>query len=153
MRVFAIGAIVFALDQISKMVIQQKMYHTQSLPIIADIFHITYIRNPGAAFGILAYRTGFFIFISVVVVTAIFFYLPRVPANRWLLRFGLALQMGGVLGNLADRLRFGYVVDFLDFRIWPVFNLADSAIVIGVAILCWELLTVPDPLQRNPEVG
>jgi signal peptidase II len=114
-----------------------------SIPVLEDFFHITYVKNPGAAFGILQHQTGLFIAIAILVVLAVVYYYPRLPAGcRWL-RIGLGLQLGGALGNLLDRMRFGYVIDFFDFRIWPVFNIADMAIVIGVGLLLWEILHMP----------
>lgn len=140
MQLLVIAAIVLMLDQLTKYLVQVYFQPGHSLPIFDDIFHLTYVQNPGAAFGMLKYRTGFFIFVSVVVVIAILVFYGRISPGRKFLLWGLALQLGGAVGNLIDRIRFGYVVDFLDFRVWPVFNLADSAIVIGVAMLSWELL-------------
>ncbi|MDK2925203.1 MAG: signal peptidase [Bacillota bacterium] len=132
-RVFVGAGLVLLLDQITKLAVRRYLLPGESLPVLPGIFHLSYVQNPGAAFGILKYQTGFFIAITALVVAAIIFYAPRVDPG--LLRVALALELGGALGNLIDRLRFGYVVDFLDFRIWPVFNVADMAIVIGVGLL------------------
>ncbi|GAW92605.1 signal peptidase II [Calderihabitans maritimus] len=144
MRFLSLATLVLLLDQVTKYLVSHKMELGQSIPVLDNIFHITYIHNPGAAFGMLAYRTAFFVAITVVVVVAILIFYRRIKENRYLLKSGLALQLGGAVGNLLDRLRYGYVIDFLDFRVWPVFNLADSAIVLGVALVCWELWRMPD---------
>ena len=132
--------LIVLLDQSTKYLTQSLMYEGQSIPIIKNFFHLTYVLNPGAAFGMLAHKTLFFILVTMlVIVIAIYFY-RRIPKAKWLLRLGLSLQVGGAIGNLIDRIRIGMVVDFFDFRIWPVFNIADMAIVIGVGILFVEIL-------------
>jgi len=112
----------------------------ESLPVIKSVFHITYVNNPGAAFGLLANKTPIFIGVTLVVAVFILLTYNYLPPGRTLLRLALALMLGGAMGNLIDRVRFGYVIDFLDFRVWPVFNLADMAIVTGVVLLCWHIL-------------
>ncbi len=123
------------LDQISKMIIISNMYLGQSKPVIGNIFNITYIHNPGAAFGIMPDKTWIFISVSFLVAlgTIIYYYCQKAKTTG--LTWSFALILGGTLGNLVDRIRIGQVVDFIDFRIWPVFNLADVAIVSGAAIL------------------
>lgn len=141
--IFVISLAVFILDQASKYLIMANMTLGQSIPVITDIFHITYIRNPGAAFGLMAHRTSFFIAVSILVVLGIIFFYKKYGGKvKGTLPVTLGLIAGGAMGNLADRVRFGEVIDFLDFRIWPVFNLADSAIVIGAGLLMivfWKL--------------
>jgi len=115
------------------------MFKYESIPIIPPVFYLTYIENPGAAFGVMAHRTGFFIITTFFVIgITLFFYRKIVKSTLMQLEIGLII--GGSLGNLADRIRIGQVVDFLDFRIWPVFNFADTAIVIGVGLLIWDTL-------------
>lgn len=126
-------------DQSSKAIIKYLLSEGQSLPVVPHIFHLTYIRNPGAAFGLFAYQTTFFILATFVVVTLVLLLARRIPEHRRLLKLSMGLILGGALGNLIDRLRSGLVVDFLDFRFWPVFNLADCAIVIGAFLLVWEV--------------
>ncbi len=116
------------------------MYQGESIPIVKQVFHLTYILNPGAAFGFLAYQTNLFIIVTAGLVLGVLLFYRSLPLERVLVRYGLALVVGGALGNLVDRLRFGKVVDFLDFRVWPVFNLADSAIVIGACLLILDFL-------------
>ncbi|MDN5346839.1 MAG: signal peptidase [Clostridia bacterium] len=140
MRFLFFTFIVLAADQGSKYLVRLFLEPEQSVPIIPKILHFTYVNNPGAAFGLFAYQTPFFITVSFIVILIIVFASFRVVREGKALGLALSLQLGGALGNLLDRMRFGYVIDFLDFRIWPVFNLADVAIVAGVALLCWELL-------------
>ena len=111
----------------------------QSIPVITNVFHITYVHNFGAAFGLFAHRTDFFIFVTTVVVLLIFVFLRHLPKEQKLLRAALVLQLGGATGNLIDRVRLGYVIDFFDLRVWPVFNVADIAIVFGVGLLILDL--------------
>ncbi|MFZ5649475.1 MAG: signal peptidase II [Bacillota bacterium] len=139
--IFVISLAVLILDQASKYLIMANMTLNQSVPVITDVFHITYIRNPGAAFGLMAYRTTFFIAVSILVILGIFIFYKKY-GGKGAVPVTLGLIAGGALGNLVDRVRFGEVVDFLDFRVWPVFNLADSAIVVGAGLLMivfWRL--------------
>jgi len=137
---FFIIAATFLVDQLSKAVVQLLMYQGESIPVAPSVFHLTYIMNPGAAFGLLAHQTTLFVAVTVLLVAVVLLGYKRLPPGRTPLRYGLGLVVGGALGNLVDRLRYGRVVDFLDFRIWPVFNLADTAIVIGACLLIWGLL-------------
>jgi signal peptidase II len=114
---------------------------SQSFPVVRNIFHITLVHNSGAAFGILKNQTLLFILTSL----AAFILIVQAFRNSKAKRFGLyylslSLVLAGGIGNLIDRLRFGYVIDFLDLRIWPVFNVADSAITIGAILLGYLLL-------------
>ena len=127
-------------DQVSKTLVSLNMRVGQSIPIIKGILHITFVRNTGAAFGLFRNSTGFFAIISITAVLVILSILARslregkFSAN-FLFNFGLTLIMAGAFGNLIDRLKFGYVIDFIDVRIWPVFNIADSSITIGTFLL------------------
>jgi len=130
------------LDQLSKFFIDSSFKLYQSLPVVDNFFHITYLRNPGAAFGILAdssIRLPFFISVSIIAALGILWYQRRVPASDYWQQLALGLIFSGAVGNLIDRVRFGEVIDFLDVHWyqyhWPAFNIADSAICVGVAIL------------------
>ncbi|TLN00162.1 signal peptidase II [bacterium] len=144
---------IFVFDQGIKWLVIRYMEIGQSIPLIDNVFHLTYVQNPGAAFGMLPYQTVFFITVTVLVVGGIALYYRKLPPGRRLLKAGLALQVGGALGNLADRVRFGRVVDYLDFRVWPVFNLADIAIVTGVGLLILELFKADDNPRIKKEGG
>lgn len=136
MRLFIIAALIVAVDQFTKYLITAMMETGQSIAIINNFLYITYVQNPGAAFGMLPYQTIFFVVITAVVIVFIIFYYRMLTDDHKWLRIALALQLGGALGNLIDRVaRSGYVIDFINFTIWPpVFNLADSALVIGIGI-------------------
>ena len=138
------AAAIVLLDQMTKAWIQKTMLLHQSIPVIPDLFNLTYIRNPGAAFGLFAsgggsLRSAFFIAVSVIALVVLSLLYTKAPRETWLLRFSLSLVMGGAIGNLIDRIRLGEVVDFLDFYLgsyhWPAFNVADSCITIGIGLL------------------
>ena len=135
-----IAVLVLLFDQLSKYLIKSVLILNQSLPIIPNIFHLTLIYNTGAGFGMLKGQRIFFIVFSLIVLIALAFKWKKIP-QRTGITVPLGLIIGGLLGNLLDRSLLGYVVDFLDFRIWPVFNAADSAISIGViwlVIYLWK---------------
>ncbi|MFW6023045.1 MAG: signal peptidase II [Halanaerobiaceae bacterium] len=121
-------------DQLIKVVIQSNFVPGQSIPVINNIFHLTYVRNIGAGFGILAGRRSFFIILTVLILIFLMIYRYKMSSNIYS-DIAIALIIGGAIGNLIDRVRLRYVVDYLDFRIWPVFNLADSAVSVGAVIL------------------
>lgn len=139
-----IVSVVILLDQFTKWRVAQSMRLHESIPIISDIFNLTYIRNSGAAFGILSgSQAGFrMVFFGVTSILALFLLgtiYARLPPDDRVGQASVALVFGGALGNLIDRVRIGEVIDFLDFSIagyhWPAFNVADSAITIGVGLL------------------
>ncbi len=139
MPVFVCAGIIL-LDQLVKLYVQSTMLPGMSFPIIQDVFHITFVLNPGAAFGILANQQFFFIGIGLLILLAAVYYYPMLKKQDIWIRYGAALLLGGAVGNLIDRIRYGVVVDFFDFRIWPVFNVADIAIVVGVGCIIYALL-------------
>ena len=136
--------LIILLDQASKSYIMNTMYLHQSIPIIPDLFSLTYIRNPGAAFGILAdssgaFRTVFFVITSVFALGLLGTIFIRLEPDDWWGQLTIVSIFAGAIGNLIDRLQFGEVIDFLDFYVngyhWPAFNVADSAISVGVVSL------------------
>lgn len=154
-----LALLIFGADQASKYVVLTRLSLGESwspVPGLDRFVSVTHVINPGAAFGLFPDQGSLFAVIAVIVVVAILIYYRFLPANNWLVRLSLGLQLGGALGNLADRLQHGYVIDFVDFRIWPVFNLADMAIVSGVAILAYFLMQEPeegDGGPSTPDVG
>ena len=135
---------IILLDQLTKQQIMQTMRLHESIPVIPNLFSLTYIRNPGAAFGLLAgssnaFRMVFFGLTSIFALGLLGTILLRMPEEDWVGRISVTGILGGAIGNLIDRLRFGEVIDFLDVYIetyhWPAFNVADSAITIGVIFL------------------
>jgi signal peptidase II len=137
--ILAIVSIVVLLDQLSKTLAINFLQLNTPVTLIKNFFYLTLVHNRGAAFGMLRNQLLLFIAISILAIFFIFFHLKE-KKNSFLNKVSLSLILSGALGNLIDRLRFGYVIDFLDFRIWPVFNLADSALTIGALLLSWELL-------------
>ena len=112
----------------------------QSIPVISGIFHITYIENPGAAFGILANHRILFLLLTIAI-TGIMVYLYLSLRNKKsLAALSLGLVISGAAGNFIDRFLRGTVTDMFDFQIWPIFNIADICICIGIAILCYVLI-------------
>ncbi len=140
MWLFVLPLAVVILDQFSKYIVVENMALGESIPIIEELFHLTYILNPGAAFGMFAHNRLFFIAIAVIVIGIIIWARREILASPWEVKAGCGLFLGGAIGNLIDRARQGLVIDFFDFRIWPVFNIADIAICIGVGLIIWNLL-------------
>jgi len=143
------AALTLVADRVTKMIIVNNLTPNQpwhpSVPFLQRVVSLTYTTNTGAAFGLFPNQGSLFIVIAVVVITAIVIYYRHLPSGYILARMALGLQLGGALGNLIDRLRQGYVVDFVDLNFWPlqnwpVFNLADSAIVVGVGLLAITML-------------
>ena len=147
---FTIAAgIILILDQITKFIILENMPLYHSIEVIPGLFNITHIHNPGGAFGFFAdqspvIRKVVFLFMSSVAVFFVLWFHHNTPKSHPWLAFALSLIFGGAVGNLIDRFRWGNVVDFLDFYIgnshWPAFNVADSAISVGVTIFMIHLL-------------
>ncbi len=148
---------IVVVDQVTKVYVMETMRLHESIPVIANVFSITYIRNPGAAFGFLAsssssFRFVFFGLTSVFAVGLLGMIMVRMPKDDWMGRLSVAGILGGAIGNLLDRLRYGEVIDFLDFYIngyhWPAFNVADSAITVGVVFLILHFA-----MEKEPEVA
>ena len=139
--VFSTALIIILIDQLTKFLIKTNFQLNQSLPLIKDIFHLTYRHNYGAGFGILQQQTLILIFISIIVIGIIFYYFDRIKEKEILLQVLVGFILGGTIGNLIDRVAYGFVIDFLDFQIWPVFNIADSFAtigVIGLVVYLWK---------------
>jgi signal peptidase II len=141
-----VALLVFLADQFSKAwVIENIPINTtlDILPPIRQIFVLTHITNSGAAFGLFPQLSIVFTFVALAVSVVIVLYTRSIPAGEWLVRFSLGLQLGGAIGNLVDRLRYGSVVDLFYVRYTPVFNVADLAIVSGVGLLMFHLMRTP----------
>ncbi|WP_368294038.1 signal peptidase II [Dehalobacter sp. TBBPA1] len=137
--------IVLVLDRLSKWAVQSNMMLGESQAVIPGFFHLTYILNPGAAFGMLQGQKWALVTVSVIVLAALFYFQRKVPQRQKLMRVSMGLIGGGALGNLWDRLLTGKVIDFLDFRVWPyIFNIADSMIVIGGILLIILLMRMKE---------
>ncbi|HSE43548.1 MAG TPA: signal peptidase II [Acidobacteriota bacterium] len=152
-----ISLVVFLVDQITKTIVVQGMDPHQSIDVIPNLFNITYVHNRGAVFGLgsnfsAPYLSWMLSILSIVSLGIILFYFLRVRTTSPRLYTGLALVLGGALGNLYDRLKNGYVVDFLDMHWfehhWPFFNVADLSICLGVGLL---LISMPAAAEnQNP---
>ena len=133
------GILIFLFDIITKFAAQAHLPMMDTIPLWENVFHLTYVENRGIAFGLFSGGRIFFIGTTVLVLVllaVLFIKTPKVKRSRWL-KYGLSLVYGGAVGNLLERVAKGYVVDFLDFRLihFPVFNVADIAICVGVALL------------------
>ena len=135
-----VALLVIIFDQLTKYYVVSNFYLGESVPVIENIFHWTYILNPGAAFGMFEGSRWFFVVIAIGVLVGIWYMKDEINEGGWMMQYGAALFGGGAIGNLIDRARSGLVIDFFDFRIWPVFNVADIAICVGVAMILWKVL-------------
>ena len=149
LRLFLITSITILLDQVTKYLVMKKMVLGQSIPILDGFFNLTYVMNPGAAFGILAsasenFRVPFFLGVSCLAIVAVLVFYFKGARDNLILQIGLSLVLGGAIGNLIDRVRFHEVVDFIEVYYkrfhWPAFNIADSAISIGVCFLILDMI-------------
>jgi signal peptidase II len=141
---YLIAIFIILIDQVTKWLIVTKMHLGESIPVINDILYITSHRNRGAAWGILQGQMWLFYVITVIVIVAIVYYIQKEAKGKWLLGVSLAFMLGGAIGNFIDRLFRKEVVDFIHTYIFnynfPVFNIADSALVIGVVLLMIQML-------------
>jgi len=139
------GTVIF-IDRLTKNFFMNFLSLGESFPVIRNVFHMTLVHNTGIAFGFFKEHGSVFIVIPMIAIALlvfnIFYYKQNDEALSRLYILGFSLILGGAIGNLIDRISFGHVIDFIDFRVWPVFNIADSAITIGaviVAIKCFKL--------------
>lgn len=149
---FFIALVVIGLDQYTKRLVHQSFDLGMSYnPIswLEPVVTLTYVRNTGAAFGIFPGMQHVFMVIALAVVVLIVIYHRQLTANSWLLHMAFGLQLGGAVGNLIDRIFLGYVIDFIDFRVWPVFNVADSAVVVGATLLVYYTFFLSEPAEEH----
>ncbi len=138
---FLIPFFVFlAADQVVKLIVRANMVEGQSIPVIETIFHITYIENPGAAFGILANQRMLFLVMTAFIVGIMLYLYFSLGNKKSLTAVSLGIVVSGAVGNFIDRFIQGTVTDFLDFRIWPIFNIADICICVGLALICYLVI-------------
>lgn len=130
---------VILLDQGTKFLALRFLQLNTSVPLLKNFLNLTLVHNRGAAFGFFQNQLFLFVLVSFFAIGLILYNLKN-KANSIILKLSLSLILGGSVGNLIDRLRFGFVIDFLDLRNWPVFNIADSVITIAALFLTWELL-------------
>jgi signal peptidase II len=140
---------ILSLDQWTKYLIVQKLLLYEKVEVIQGFFNIIHVRNTGGAFGIFGGEKGglgsiLFVVVSLMAIGGIVFLFVKIKENEKILALSFSLVLSGAIGNLIDRLQYGEVVDFLDFHLstyhWPAFNVADSAICIGIGLMALELL-------------
>ena len=145
-----IAPVVIVIDQWTKLIVDKNMLLYQSIEVLENFFHITYIRNKGAAFGILSgadasLRIPFFLGVSFIAIAVIIYALKTHKGESPIFPVALSLILGGAIGNMIDRVRMGEVIDFLDAHWyqhhWPAFNIADSAITVGMGFLIFQMIT------------
>jgi len=155
-------AAIVLLDQATKAIIARSLDLHEYVPLVDGFLSLSHVRNRGAAFGFLSdwdvpYQSVLLAVLSVAALFAIVFYFLRLPAGARVSRAALALVLGGAIGNLIDRVRLGYVVDFVHVywrqHQWPDFNAADSAITVGVTLLVLDILRSPGPVPAGAEAG
>lgn len=132
---FSVALLIFVLDQATKSIIRHTLAVDESWPDPSWFVRITHVTNTGAAFGLLQGQALFLTITTILGVGAIVLYYLYPPFEHGVLRLAMGMLLGGALGNLTDRLHLGHVTDFIDFRFWPAFNVADSSITVGVTIL------------------
>ena len=130
---------ILLIDQLVKFYVELTMLPGETIPVAAPFFHITFVLNPGAAFGIFRDQQWLFLVTAIVFSIAFLFLYERLRRSGTLIHYGSVALAAGAVSNLIDRIRLGHVVDFFDFRVWPVFNVADIAIVLGTTAVLWAL--------------
>jgi len=160
---FGVALVVVALDQATKALVDARMTLHESIPLIDGLLSLTYVRNTGAAFGLLAgriaapLRVPFFLVVAGGAVALLTWFVRSVPAERRLILAACGGVLGGAIGNMIDRVTLGSVIDFVDVYVgayhWPTFNVADSAITGGVIVLCADALWGPAPAPEEAANG
>jgi signal peptidase II len=156
------------IDQLTKLWIVNRFSYGERWVVIPDFFNLTHVRNPGGAFSFLAtvsedIRQAFFLGTGALAIVLLLTFFRRLEPGEWLSAMAIGGVLGGAIGNLTDRIVYGEVIDFLDFRlfggyVWPTFNMADSWIVVGVGILMIEMFIEPEsepelpPAESSPEL-
>lgn len=149
-----IGAFIFVCDQLSKSWIVQTLGPVplvKSLPLLGDWLSLVYSHNMGVAFGLFQNMASVLTVVSLLIsFGALYVYIVYLPNHLWSVQVSIGLILGGALGNIADRITLGYVVDFIQVGWWPIFNIADSAITVGAVILAFYLLFAPEEELEPP---
>jgi signal peptidase II len=153
MLIAILSLLVLGIDQLTKYLIMKNFYLGESIPVIPKILNFTYIHNTGTAFGIMRNSNLFFIVFTILFFVFVFIYRKKINKyyksldNKICFSIGCAFLFGGALGNFFDRVFRGRVIDFIDFKIWPVFNIADSCITVSAFILLFYVWKYE---RRNP---
>ncbi len=145
------------LDQLTKIAVQQWMTLHQSYPLLGDVVQFTYIRNPGAAFGIMLGGRWLYLVLSIIACAVLIYYLVKLPSIERRGRYAMMIVLAGAVGNLIDRALYGEVTDFIDIGVgayrWPVFNVADSAVTIGIILIFTRLPAINRILKDEAPSG
>lgn len=142
---YGIALLILISDQVTKWAVVNAIPYGADRPILGSFFFLTPTRNTGGAFSVFEGRNSLFIWVAAIAIGVLIYAYHRHQRNDLAVSAALALALGGAIGNLVDRVRFAYVIDFFDIRIraenvWPIFNIADSAITIGIVLLAWQVL-------------
>lgn len=155
MRLTIIIVASFLLDQVSKLLVKKTMYLGQSIEVFGDYVRLTYVENPGMAFGIRVGNGTVYTLLTILAIMGIVYYMWVYLKEDIKVKSALALVLGGAFGNLIDRILYSRVVDFIDVGIkntrWPVFNVADSVVVIGMIILSIYMFFLDKPVKDEAE--
>lgn len=146
-KLLFVGLIAF--DQLTKYFVSARMTPGESVPVIKNFFNITYVLNPGAAFGILPDQRFFFVVAGILLLVCAIFFYGKIKKSDRVLKFGVINLLSGATANLIDRIQSGLVTDFLHFGSWPVFNIADVAIVVGMFVTVYALLLNSEEKSYN----
>lgn len=142
---------IILLDQIVKFAVRSLMYTGESIPVIENVFHITYVQNRGAAFSLFSGSGFMLLILPAAAICFALWYMESHRNEHWTMIFSLSLIISGGIGNIADRLFLGFVTDMFDFRIWPVFNVADIAVCAGAGFLILYTLVYYGKPCKEPE--
>ncbi|QOR36203.1 signal peptidase II [Clostridium sp. 'deep sea'] len=142
--VYIIAIIVWGLDRLTKFLIVTNFSLRESRSVLGNLISFTYVHNEGAAFSILQGKRIFFILTTIILIAIILYMYYTVLPKTLITTIIIGTVLGGALGNFYDRLRFGYVIDFIDFHFFPIFNVADIAVVCGTLLLAWQLWIIPE---------
>lgn len=148
-----LAVIIPIIDQAIKAIVIATLPVYESVTVIPGLLSWIHVRNPGAAFGLLPFHRPLFITVAIGILIAGIIFRKRIGAEPVLVQVGLGLGLGGAIGNLIDRLLTGYVTDFIAVPLIPIFNIADMAIVIGVALVLWASFFLKDSEKAVPEEG
>ena len=150
MLFYFIALLIAVADQIIKAVVHNNMFLNQSIDLIGNVIKLTYVRNTGMAFSLFVGFSPYIAVVGTLVVALVIFFHYRLARYNFMVQLGLSFILGGSLGNLIDRFARGYVVDYLDITVWPVFNLADVMINVGVILLAYKLFEEEEKIAADP---
>ncbi len=146
---WAAAALVLLLDQATKELVRSLLERGAAWPDADWAIRIQYVTNTGAAFGVLRDQTAFLIVTTFIGLAAIYLYYRNPPSDHFVVSAAVGMMLGGAVGNLVDRVRLGRVTDFIDFPMWPAFNVADASIFIGIAVILVSYALLPPPAARG----